>query len=42
MGFTRYLTENVGFLHGRGLFADIVIAVVGFAVLMISDRLRKA
>ncbi|ORT58275.1 hypothetical protein [Streptomyces sp. CB03238] len=42
MGFTRYLTENVGFLHGRELFANIVIAVVGFAVLMIADQLRKA
>ncbi|OKK04489.1 hypothetical protein AMK26_14170 [Streptomyces sp. CB03234] len=42
MGFTRYLTENVGFLHGRELFANIVIAVVGFAVLMIADGLRKA
>ncbi|MFC8916191.1 hypothetical protein ACFT5C_10510 [Streptomyces sp. NPDC057116] len=42
MGVTRFLTENVGFLHGRELFANIVIAVVGFAVLMTSDRMRKA
>ncbi|MEV3992584.1 hypothetical protein AB0J57_27100 [Streptomyces sp. NPDC049837] len=42
MGFSRYLTENVGFLHGREVFANIVIAVLGFAILMISDRMRKA
>ncbi|RST11187.1 hypothetical protein E2C00_23305 [Streptomyces sp. WAC05374] len=42
MGVTRFLTENVGFLHGRELFANIVIAVVGFAVLMTSDRMRTA
>ncbi|MFG3505243.1 hypothetical protein ACGF5F_06965 [Streptomyces sp. NPDC047821] len=42
MGVTRFLTENVGFLHGRELFANIVIAVVGFAILMTSDRMRKA
>ena len=42
IGFTRWFTEYLGFLHGRELFANIVIAVVGFAVLMIADRLRKA
>ncbi|MFF8960171.1 hypothetical protein [Streptomyces sp. NPDC014894] len=38
LGFTRFLTENVGFLDDRAIFTNIVIAVVGFAVLMISDR----
>lgn len=28
MGFTRFLTENVGFLQGRELFANAVIAGV--------------
>ncbi|MQS36045.1 hypothetical protein [Streptomyces katsurahamanus] len=40
MGFTRFLTENVGVLEDRALFANIVIAVVGFAVLMTSDQLN--
>ncbi|GAA2256955.1 hypothetical protein GCM10010232_53400 [Streptomyces amakusaensis] len=38
MGYTRFLTENVDFLAGRAVFTNIVIAVVGFAVLMIADR----
>ncbi|MFF8289972.1 hypothetical protein ACF068_12180 [Streptomyces sp. NPDC016309] len=42
LGFTRYLTDRVGILHGRELFAHIVLAVTGFAVLMIADRLRRA
>ncbi len=40
MAFTRFLTENVGFLHDRALFTNIVIAVAGFAVLMIADKFR--
>ncbi|MFF8606062.1 hypothetical protein ACF06X_09005 [Streptomyces sp. NPDC015346] len=42
MGFTRFLTENVWFLDGRELFANIVIAVLGLVVLILSDRVKKA
>ncbi|MFI6103108.1 hypothetical protein [Streptomyces sp. NPDC051310] len=42
MGLTRYVTEYFSFLHGRELFADTVIAVVGFALLMIADGQRRA
>ncbi|MEU0664857.1 hypothetical protein ABZ508_15475 [Streptomyces lavendulocolor] len=41
MGLTRHLTENVAMLHGREVFANIVIAVAGFGILMISDRMRS-
>jgi hypothetical protein len=41
MGLTRYLTENVAMLHGREVCANIVIAVAGFGILMISDRMRS-
>ncbi|MCM2394175.1 hypothetical protein [Streptomyces albipurpureus] len=40
MAATRLLTENVGFLEDRALFANIVIAVVGFALCMIGDSLK--
>ncbi|WP_137992453.1 hypothetical protein [Streptomyces vilmorinianum] len=42
MGFTRLVTENVWFLEGRELFANIVIAVLGFVILVVSDRVEKA
>ncbi|KOX22467.1 MULTISPECIES: hypothetical protein [unclassified Streptomyces] len=42
MGLTRFLTENVGFLEGRELFANIVIAVLGGVVLIVSDRVPKS
>ncbi|MFG3497014.1 hypothetical protein [Streptomyces sp. NPDC047928] len=42
MALTRFLTENVGFLQGREIFANVVIAVVGFAVLMIADQHGRA
>ncbi|MFF3458991.1 hypothetical protein ACFYXH_32670 [Streptomyces sp. NPDC002730] len=42
LGLTRFVTEYFGFLHGREIFANIVIAVVGFAVLMMADQYRKA
>lgn len=42
LGFTRFVTEYFDFLHGREIFANVVIAVVGFAVLMIADQRRKA
>ncbi|MEU6484869.1 hypothetical protein [Streptomyces sp. NPDC046887] len=42
MGFTDWLIEKVGFLQGWELFAHIVIAVLGFLVLMIADGVRKA
>ncbi|MFF7177941.1 hypothetical protein [Streptomyces sp. NPDC008121] len=42
MGLTRFLTENVWFLQGRELFANIVIAVLGLVILIVSDRVRKA
>lgn len=42
MGFTRFLTENVAFLQGREIWANVAVVVVGFAVLMIADKYRKA
>ncbi|MFI1398088.1 hypothetical protein [Streptomyces sp. NPDC020681] len=42
LGFTRFVTEHIAFLHGRELFTHIVLAVVGFGVLMIADQYRKA
>ncbi|MFD7322614.1 hypothetical protein ACFV9D_16220 [Streptomyces sp. NPDC059875] len=42
MGVTRFLTESVGFLQGRELFANIVIAVLGLVIMIASDRVRKA
>ncbi|MER6998812.1 hypothetical protein [Streptomyces sp. NPDC000410] len=36
-GFTKWIVEPIGFLDGRELYAYIVVAVLGFAVLMISD-----
>ncbi|MEU6945181.1 hypothetical protein ABZ957_08080 [Streptomyces sp. NPDC046316] len=41
MGFTRALTENVWFLEDRALFANIVIAVIGFVIVMIADTSRR-
>ncbi|MET9373926.1 hypothetical protein ABZX98_07225 [Streptomyces sp. NPDC002992] len=40
MGVTRFLTENVWFLEGRELFANIVIAVLGLVIMIASDRVR--
>ncbi|HEY9372061.1 hypothetical protein [Streptomyces sp.] len=42
MGFTRFLTENIWFLEDRALFANIVLAVLGLVIMIISDRVRKA
>ncbi|MFE2555844.1 hypothetical protein ACFXGT_07390 [Streptomyces sp. NPDC059352] len=42
MGLTRFLTENVWFMEGRELFVDIVIAVLGLVLLIVSDRVRKS
>ncbi|MGW8763858.1 hypothetical protein ACWGN5_15285 [Streptomyces sp. NPDC055815] len=39
MGLTRFLTENVGFLEGRELFANIVVAVLGLALAMGASRI---
>ncbi|MFI0986718.1 hypothetical protein [Streptomyces exfoliatus] len=41
LGVTRFLTENVGFLQGRELFANIVIAVLGVVLLIVSDRVPR-
>ncbi|MEU9996701.1 hypothetical protein [Streptomyces sp. NPDC050848] len=41
MGFTRALTDNVWFLEDRALFANIVIAVLGFVIVMIADTGRR-
>ncbi len=41
LGVTRFLTENVGFLEGRELFANIVIAVLGVVLLIVSDRVPR-
>ncbi|WP_175409703.1 hypothetical protein [Streptomyces sp. TRM64462] len=42
MGFTRFLTENVAFLQGHELLANVGVAGVGLAFLMIVDRYVKA
>lgn len=42
MGLTRFLTENVWFTQGRELFVNIVIAVLGLVLLIVSDRVRKS
>ncbi|WP_086825609.1 hypothetical protein [Streptomyces sp. NRRL B-24572] len=41
MGLTRFLTENVGFLEGRELFTNVVVAVVGLALAMGASRIAK-
>ncbi|MGW5423325.1 hypothetical protein [Streptomyces sp. NPDC003943] len=41
MGATRFLTDNIGFLEGRELFANIVIAGLGLVILVISDRVKS-
>ncbi|MFI8326599.1 hypothetical protein [Streptomyces sp. NPDC085529] len=41
MGATRFLTEHVGFLAGREVFANIVIAVLGLVLMIVSDRVEK-
>ncbi|MFI1015206.1 hypothetical protein [Streptomyces sp. NPDC020965] len=41
MAATRLLTEHVGFLEERALFTNIVITVVGFALVMIGENLRQ-
>ncbi|MCT4352126.1 hypothetical protein M5362_03120 [Streptomyces sp. Je 1-79] len=41
LGYTRFLTENVWFLDGRELMANVAIAVVGFAIVMIADARRR-
>ncbi|MER7951498.1 hypothetical protein ABTY59_29295 [Streptomyces sp. NPDC096079] len=41
MGLTRFLTENVGFLEGRELFANIVIAVAGLALAIGASRMAS-
>ncbi|MFC8506673.1 hypothetical protein ACFU3J_05570 [Streptomyces sp. NPDC057411] len=42
MGVTRFLTDHVGFLQGREVFANIVIAALGLVVLIVSDRVPKS
>ncbi|MFD8209397.1 hypothetical protein ACFV2S_23755 [Streptomyces sp. NPDC059695] len=39
LGLTRFLTDNVGFLEGRELFANIVVAVVGLALAIGASRI---
>ncbi|MFF2777645.1 hypothetical protein ACFVU3_22360 [Streptomyces sp. NPDC058052] len=41
MGVTRFLTENVWFMEGREVFANIVIAVLGLVLMIVSDRVEK-
>ncbi|WP_030757065.1 hypothetical protein [Streptomyces griseus] len=41
MGVTRLLTENVWFLEGREIFANIVVAVLGLVLMIVSDRVGK-
>ncbi|MFJ3901734.1 hypothetical protein [Streptomyces sp. NPDC090025] len=41
MGVTHFLTDNVWFLKEHALFANIVIAALGFAVMVMSDRVKK-
>ncbi|MFC9391985.1 hypothetical protein ACFTWS_02330 [Streptomyces sp. NPDC057027] len=42
MGLTRFLTENVWFLEGRELFANIVVAVLGLVLAIAGGRMAKA
>ncbi|MFJ8660839.1 hypothetical protein [Streptomyces sp. NPDC093795] len=42
VGLTRFLTENVGFLEGRELFANIVIAALGIALATMASRVVKS
>ncbi|MEU7118517.1 hypothetical protein [Streptomyces zaomyceticus] len=42
LGATRFLTENVWFLEGRELFANIVIAVLGLVLMIVSGRVAKS
>ncbi|QDY79734.1 hypothetical protein [Streptomyces qinzhouensis] len=37
LGFTERLTENVGLLREQALFTHVVIAVVGFVMVMIGE-----
>ncbi|MEV6331263.1 hypothetical protein [Streptomyces sp. NPDC051909] len=41
MGVTRFLTDSVWFLADHALFANIVIAALGFALMVMSDRVRS-
>ncbi|MEV4428089.1 hypothetical protein ACN9M0_29535 [Streptomyces sp. R-07] len=41
LGLTRFLTENVGFLEGRELFTNIVIAVLGLVLAISGSRIAK-
>ncbi|MEU4076322.1 hypothetical protein DEJ45_06785 [Streptomyces venezuelae] len=40
-GVTGFLTDNVWFLEGRELFTNIVIAVLGLVLMILSDRVAK-
>ncbi|SEC12120.1 hypothetical protein [Streptomyces sp. TLI_105] len=42
LGLTRFLTENVWFLQGRELFANIVIAVLGLVLAIAGSRRAEA
>ncbi|WP_426367043.1 hypothetical protein [Streptomyces sp. E-08] len=41
LGLTRFLTENVGFLEGRELFANIVVAILGLALAIGASRMAQ-
>ncbi|MGW7363453.1 hypothetical protein ACWGI8_08495 [Streptomyces sp. NPDC054841] len=41
MGFTKWIIEPIGFLEGKELYAHVVLAVLGFAILMIADRSNR-
>ncbi|MFC9732241.1 hypothetical protein ACFWGM_22165 [Streptomyces roseolus] len=41
MGATRFLTENVWFLEGREVFANLVVAALGLVVMIVSDRVER-
>ncbi|MFC9595129.1 hypothetical protein ACFTUC_35715 [Streptomyces sp. NPDC056944] len=41
LGLTRFLTENVGFLEGRELYANIVVAVLGLALAIGASRMAQ-
>ncbi|MFG2333119.1 hypothetical protein ACGFMM_26325 [Streptomyces sp. NPDC048604] len=42
MGITRHLTDHIWFLEDRALFANIVFAVLGLVLMIVSDRVRKS
>jgi hypothetical protein len=39
--FNRHIVSRVGFLNGYELIADLVIAVLGVAVILVAEQQKK-